>query len=181
MQRYTTPEGGVARLTAITAALILATPVADATDRFGHTRANDAQRAMPASFTTVRDLVSGTYNWASSSVTLDRYIAQQKALDISKHVRAADGEWTRMVSGLSSTQANQVKQEASSIRDLFLQAQLTATKLNNEAGAVAPNRVEVRHLTSELYGALALAHENQIAIGKKLGLSSGQATNDRAR
>ena len=44
-------------LTAITAALILAAPVADAADRFGHTRANDAQRAMLASFTTVRDLV----------------------------------------------------------------------------------------------------------------------------
>ncbi len=168
-------------LTAITAALILAAPVADAADRFGHTRANDAQRAMLASFTTARELVSGTYNWASSSVTLDRYIAQQKALDISKHVRATGADWTRMAGGLSSAQANQAKQEVSSIRDLFLQAQLSATKLSNEAGAVAPNRTEVRHLTSELYGALALAHEHQIAIGKRLGLNSEQATTDRAR
>lgn len=168
-------------LTAITAALILATPVADATDRFGHTRTNEAQRAMLASFTTTRELVSGTYNWASSSVTLDRYIAQQKALDISKSVRATDAAWTKMVGGLSSTQADQVKQEATSIRDLFGQAQLTATKLSNEAGAASPNRTEVRHLTAQLYGALALAHEHQIAVGKRLGLSSEQASTDRAR
>jgi hypothetical protein len=168
-------------LTAIAAALILAAPVADAPDRFDHTRTNEAQRAMLASFTTARELVSGTYNWASSSVTLDRYIAQQKALDISKQVRATEAEWTRMAGGLSSAQANQVKQEVTTIRDLLGQAQLSATKLSTEAGAASPNRMEVRHLTAGLYGALALAHEHQIALGKKLGLSSEQATTDRAR
>jgi hypothetical protein len=168
-------------LTAIAAALILAAPVTETADRFGHSRTNEAQRAMLASFTTTRELVSGTYNWASSSVTLDRYIAQQKALDISKHVRATEAAWTKMVGGLSSTQAGQVKQEATAIRDLFGQAQLTATKLSTEAGAASPNRTEVRHLTSELYGALALAHEHQIAVGKRLGLSSEQASTHRAR
>ena len=90
---------------------------------------------MLASFTTARELVSGAYNWASSSVTLDRYIVQQKALDISRNVRATEGEWTHMVGGLSSTQANQVKQEVTSMRDLFVKAQLSATTLGQSIAA----------------------------------------------
>ena len=67
------------------------------------------------------------------------------------------------------------------MRDLLAKAQLGATKLSTEASAASPNTVEVRYLTSEIYGALALAHEHQVAIGKKLGISSGQLTNERAR
>lgn len=168
-------------LATLTLAVLLAAPVADAPVRFDHTRTNEAQRAMLASFTTARELVSGTYNWASSSVTLDRYIAQQKALDISRHVRATEARWTQMVDGLSSAQADQVTHEVATIRDLFGQAQLSATKLSNEAGAASPTPTELRYLTSTLYGALALAHEHQIGIGKRLGLGSAEPTPNPVR
>lgn len=168
-------------LTAVTAVLLLVAPAADATDRFDRTPTPEAQRAMLASFSTTRELVSGLYNWASSRVTLDRYTTQQQALDISKNVRATEGEWARMAEGLPAAKADQVKGEVTAMRDLFAKAQGGATKLSTEAGATTPSTVEVRYLTSEIYGALALAHEHQIAIGKKLGINTEVRTEDRAR
>ena len=168
-------------LTAFTAALLLAAPVTDRDNRFSAMQVDEARRIVLAALDTSLDQVRGLYNWASSSVTLDRYIAQQKALDISRSIRSTEAEWSRMIAAMPAAQAGKVNPEVTTMRDLFAKMQVNATKLSTTAGSAAPDRVDVRLITSDLYRALMLAHDHQMVIGKNLGWNSGQPTTDRAR
>lgn len=167
----------------LTTALLATAPIAadPPAERFDQVRDKEAQRTMLAAFTTAREAVSRMYNWASAGVTLDRSATLQHAGEVSQRLVAAQATWDKMVQGLSATEAGAVQAEARAIRDAFASATGAATRLTTEASATSPNRVEVRLLASEIYTALALAHERQAVIGQKLGITPNERPKTRAR
>lgn len=169
--------------TLLTTALLATAPIAadPAAERFDSARDKEAQRTMLTTFATTRETVSRMYNWASSSVTLDRPLTQQHAHEVSRQLATAETAWNEMVKGLSAEETRKVNAEATAIRDAFARGTTAAARLKTEASATSPNRIEVRHLTSEIYTALALAHEQQVVIGTKLGITPDQSPKTRAR
>jgi len=167
----------------LTTALLATTPIAadPPAERFDPTRDREAQRTLLATFATTREAVSRVYNWASASIALDRSLTQQHAGEVGRQLTAARTAWDEMVGRLSAAEAGKVNAEATAIRDAFGRATSAATRLRTEAAATAPNRVEVRYLTSEMYTALALAHQQQEVIGQKLGITPDERPKARAR
>lgn len=167
----------------LTTALLATAPIAadPAPERFDPARDKEAQRTMLTTFAATRETVSRMYNWASSSVTLDLPLTQQHTSEVGRQLVTAVTAWNEMVQGLPPGSAGKVSAEATAIRDAFGRATSAATRLRTEAAATAPNRVEVRSLTSEIYTALALAHRQQEVIGQKLGLTPDERPKTRAR
>ncbi len=169
-------------LTVLTAATLLATPPAEApAPRFADTHAAEAHRQVLQGLTRGRTHVIGLYNWASGRVTLDRDLTHPQAREIAEAVRATAADWSRMADQLPAAQAAKVQTEVTSLRDLFTKADGIATRLAEEAATPTPRRTEVRHLSSGLYGTLAMAEELQHTLGRKLGIAAEAPVTGRAR
>ncbi len=162
-----------------TAALLLAG--APEIDRFATTSLEESQRRVLRAWNTGLESVNGYYHWATHSVSLDRYIAQQKAVQIGKDLEAAKGAFTEMAGTLTPSARTTVTGEVTTINDALAKADAQLSKLRMESGAASPSRTEVRFLTSELYRSLSTMHEAQLAIGQKLGVTPEERTKERAR
>jgi hypothetical protein len=168
-------------LSLTTAILLAASPVAPAASNDLRTPAPDSHRAVLSAVAATRDAVSSLYHWATHSVSLDRYLAQQQALDVGRGVQSATERFTAMTADLSSDQRSRVLAEVTTIRDALAKAESLAGKLRVEAGAASADPVEVRFLAMELYGTLAGVQEIQQAIGNKLDLPGEAPAENRAR
>ena len=169
-------------LTLLTAATLLAAAPTEApAPRFADTHAAEAHRQVLQGITRGRTQVIGLYNWASGRVTLDRDLTQPQAREIAETVRATAADWTRMADQLPAAQAGLVQAEVASLRDLFTKAGGLAARLTEEAATPAPRRTEVRHLSSGLYGSLAMAEDLQRSLARKLGIPTPAPLSERAR
>jgi len=168
-------------LSLTTAIILAASPVAPAASDDLRTPTPDSHRAVLSAVATTRDAVSGLFHWATHSVSLDRYLAQQQALDVGRGVQSAAERFTAMTADLSSDQRSRVLAEVTTIRDALAKAESLVGKLQVEAGAASADPVEVRLLASELYGTLAGMQEIQQAVGNKLGLPGEAPAEIRAR
>ncbi|MBK6421989.1 MAG: hypothetical protein IPF77_07175 [Gemmatimonadetes bacterium] len=169
-------------LTLLTAATLLATTPAEApAPRFADTHATEAHREVLQGLSRGRGQVLGLYNWASSRVTLDHDLTEPQARQVGEAVRATAAAWTRMADKLPAAQAGLVQTEVTFLRDLFTKADGLAARLAEEAATPAPRRTEVRHLSSGLYGSLAMAEDLQHTLARKLGIASEAPSPGRAR
>lgn len=162
-----------------TAALVLAAPLDEG--RFDRTSLKENQRAALAAHEASLEAVRGYYHWATHSVTLDRYIAQQKAVDIGQRLQASEEAVSRMAGALDAKAQAGVLGETTTLRDGLAKANTQLSRLRAESGAGTPSTTEVRFLTAELYRSLATVQETQVAIGAKLGITPEEHTRDRAR
>jgi hypothetical protein len=169
-------------LTLPTAALLLAAaPLTDAPARFDHAKLIEGQKALIASYAQTREVVSGVYHWATHNVMLDRYLAQQMALDAARSVEATERAFANLTGQLSPAEAEKVARETTAARDLLAKASRLAGELRSEAGRDLPRRTEVRAITGELYEAMALGANFQNAIGTRLGIEHETAGTQRVR
>lgn len=166
-------------LAVATAVLLLAAPPEN--DRFERTSLQEGQRRALAAYNAGLESLNGYYHWATHSVSLDRYIAQQKALQIGKDLEAARSSFTDMAGMLDPTARARVAGEVTTINDGLAKADGQLSKLRTESGAAAPNRTEARFLLAEMYRSLSTVQEAQLAIGQKLGITSAERTRERAR
>lgn len=162
-----------------TAALLLAG--APETDRFASTSLEESQRRVLQAWNTGLESVNGYYHWATHSVVLDRYIAQQKAVQVGKDLEAARAAFTEMAGMLTPSARATVTGEVTTVNDALAKADAQLSKLRMESGAASPSRTEARFLTAELYRSLSTIHQAQLAIGQKLGLAPEERTRERAR
>lgn len=162
-----------------TAALLVA--AAPDNDRFAGTNLQESQRRALAAWDTGLESVNGYYHWATHSVSLDRFIAQQKVVQIGKDLEAARSVFTEMGTALTPSIRTRVSGDVTTINDALAKADAQLSKLRMESGAANPNRTEARFLTSELYRSLSTIKEAQLAIGQKLGLDPEERTRDRSR
>jgi hypothetical protein len=165
---------------AIATPSVVAAPVA-ADLRFDRTRAAEAQRELISAYKATRETANGFYHFATHSVSLDRHIAQQKGLDLSRHLRRAEEAFTHLTTLLGPEEAARVSGRLSTILDSFSKANSVMGRVMNEAGKPTPELAEVRLLTSQLYSAMALAEETQEGIGRTLGLTAAETPVTRAR
>jgi hypothetical protein len=162
------------------AALAAAAPVID-NHRFDRAQIEEAQRVMLASYTSARESASEFYQWASHNVTLDRGMVQQKTTELATQLNGLRETFTRMNGLLGPEQAGLINGRMTTIQDAFGKANGAVERLRRESGNSIPDRSEVRLLTSQVYSALALAHEAQRAAGKQLGLIQEEKGKARAR
>lgn len=162
-----------------TAALLLAG--APDTDRFAGTSLEESQRRAVRAWNAGLESVNGYYHWATHSVSLDRTIAQQKAVQIGKDLEAARTAFADMAGVLTPAARATVAGEVTTLGDALAKADAQLAKLRLESGAASPSRTEARYLTSELYRSLSTIHETQLAIGQRLGITPEERTRDRAR
>jgi hypothetical protein len=163
------------------ALLVAAAPLTDALTRFDHAKVIEAHKALTVSYAQTREMVSGVYHWATHNVTLDRYLAQQMALDAGRNVQATEQALVHLLDKLSPGDAERVSRETTTARDLIAKAGRLADRLRSEAGREPPSPTEIRALTGELYGVMALGANTQRAIGAKLGIEHESAPADPMR
>jgi septation ring formation regulator EzrA len=164
---------------ATTAALLATVPLDS--QRFDKAKVQEAQREVLATYESGLEAVNGYYHWATHSVRLDRYLAQQKAVDIGNQVQASEAAFSRVTGLLEARTLDGIQGEVTAVRDALTKVNHSLSKLRGESGAAAPNRSEVRFLTAELFRSLTTAQEAQMSIGKKLGITRDDRTGDRAR
>jgi hypothetical protein len=112
---------------------------------------------------------------------LDRYLAQQMALDAARNVEATERALTAVTGRLTPEESQPVSREMTTARDLLAKANRLDAQLRAEAGREPPSRTEFRATTAELYGALALAADVQKAVGHQLGIEPETAPKNRIR
>ncbi len=167
-------------LTLTAAALAAAAPMMD-NHRFDRAQIQEAHRVVLASYASARQSASGFYQWASHNVTLDPAVVQQKTTELATHLNGLQVNFTRMTGLLGPEQAGLINGPATTIQDAVGKANGAVERLRRESGNSIPDRSEVRLLTSQVYSALALAHETQRAAGKRLGLTQEEPGKGRAR
>jgi len=166
---------------ALATAAALVTAVSLDNHRFDKAKVQEAQRAVLAAYDAGLDAVNGYYHWATHSVTIDRFIAQQQVVDIGRQLQASEEAFSSMAGLLEPRALGGITGDVTTVRDALTKANGTLSKLRAESGAATPNRTEVRFLTAEMYRSLMTAQDAQMAIGRKLEIMPQERTGDRAR